>query len=672
VLVVLLLHRLRLPTVTGFLVSGMLLGPHGLSLVSDIERIEIFAEVGVMLLLFTVGIEFSLAIIRRLMGTAFLGGLIPIAIWGLLGYLAAPAIGLEHGQGVFAGFLLSLSSTVIPLKALADAGQVDSPHGRAVTAVAVFQDLLVVPMMLLTPFLAAGGVAAAGDGSGWTAPVLALLKAGIVIAGVLVVALWVVPRVLASLTALRSREVFIISVFLLCIGTAWITSEVGLSLALGAFLAGLVVSESEYGHQALADVMPFRDSLTSLFFVSVGMLIDPAVILSMPFGVLAAVAVVVLIKPILIGGMLLVSGRRPTTAVQSAFLLAQVGEFSLVLMRFGTGHEVLPGAVGQVILSAAVLTMIITPLILAIVPRLEPYTRSWEERGWWRPSRDLRIPAEGDGGAPRLANHVIIVGYGFNGRNLARVLKEIEIPYVVLEMNSQTVRAARAEGESILYGDAASAGILERLGAREARAMVLAISDPVSTRRAVAVARREFPALHIIVRTRYLMEVDELYRLGAQVVIPEEVETSMEIFARVLEHYGVPRDALVKHARRIRTERYEVFRPEGRQSPGQKKDEPEALAGLKSYLSAAEVQICSLPPRAAAAGRTLRELDMRRRTGSTVLAVMRDGSLTPAPPADMRLEVGDSLVMVGKPDQIGSAIAMLMEGAWDDPGGERA
>jgi len=551
VAVVLVLHRLRLPTITGFLLSGALLGPHGLALVPDVERIETLAEVGVILLLFTVGVEFSLDVVKRHWGTALSGALVPVIVFSTAGAMAARLMGYTAGQGIFFGFLIAISSTVIPLKGLADRGQVDAPQGRAIAGIAVFQDLLVIPMMLLVPYLVPGAEAHGG----LAAPLLELGQSLLAMTAILLVALKGVPLLLSALTALKSREVFIISIFLVCLGIAWITSTIGLSLALGAFLAGLVVSESEYGNQALADIMPLRDSLTSLFFVATGMLLDPRILIERPFAVLALTAGVLILKPLVIGVMLLAARATPIVALQSGIALAQIGEFSLVLMRFGADGGLLPDQARQILLAAAVLSMSVTPLLLAAFPRVVPSLLALESRGWWPAPKgaheEVRKP---------LADHVIIVGYGFNGANLARVLHEIGIPYVVLELNAQTVRQARQKGESIVYGDVASIEVLERAGADRARALVMAISDPVSTRRAVAVARSRFPGLHVVVRTRYLAEVDELYRLGAQVVIPEEVETSMEIFAQVLEFYGVPRTALIKHARRIRAERYGLFR----------------------------------------------------------------------------------------------------------------
>ncbi|HEY3175220.1 MAG TPA: cation:proton antiporter [Candidatus Polarisedimenticolia bacterium] len=661
VLVVLLLHRLRLPTITGFLVAGMLLGPHGLSLISDLKRIEVLADAGVVLLLFTVGIEFSLATLRRLWGSALAGGLVPLGVTVALGAGIVPLAGgwllpggggMSVGQGIFLGFLVSLSSTVIPLKALADRGQIDSPHGRATIGVAVLQDLMVIPMMLLVPHLGPGS--ASGGMMGLVSPALALVQAAAVVAGILVVALWAVPRLLLLLASLKSREVFVISIFCVCLGTAWATSSMGLSLALGAFLAGLAVSESEFGHQALADVVPFRDSLNCLFFVSIGMLMDPGFALRMPLAVAGWAGAIIVFKLALIGGALLIAGQRPTVALQAGLALCQVGEFAFVLMRFASGSHLLPDAPGQVFLTASVATMIVTPLLYAGSSPILAIARRWEDKGWWRPAKDLREPPDR---IEALSDHVVIVGYGFNGRNLARVLGEIGIQHVVLEMNPETVRSARREGEPILYGDASSPGILERLGAARARVLVLAISDPVSTRRAVAVARRSFPALHIVVRTRYLTEVDELYRLGAEVVIPEEVETSMEIFSRVLQQYGVPPEILVKHARRIRTERYGVFISERPAAAGDA--EPGSLPKLAPLIAHAQVQVCTIPSDSAAVGKELGEVDLPGTTGAAVLALMRGREIIPGPSPRTLLAAEDLLVLAGTPEQIGPAVDAL-------------
>jgi CPA2 family monovalent cation:H+ antiporter-2 len=373
--------------------------------------------------------------------------------------------------------------------------------------------------------------------------------------------------------------------------------------------------------------------------------------------VLASVMGIIIFKPILIGGVLLLAGQRPTVAVQVGLALAQVGEFAFVLMRFGSGFHLIPEAAGQVFLSASVITMIVTPLMLAASPPLLIVVRRWEEKGWWRPAKDLRLPAQP---AAPLQDHVVIVGYGFNGRNLARVLKEIEIPYVVLEMNPLTVRQARAEGENIVYGDASSHGILEKLGAAEARVLVLAISDPVLTRRAAAVARRSFPGLHVVVRTRYLSEVDELYRLGADAVIPEEVETSVEVFSRVLEQFGVPRETLVKHARRIRAERYGLFRGGRPASVPEVPAEEAGLSGLKQHIPSFQVMLCTIPAGCPAAGRSLRDLDLHTTTGAKVLAVLRDREVLSAPSLDARLHAGDSVVLLGNPEQVGAAAEALI------------
>jgi len=656
-LVVLVLNRLRLPTITGFLISGMILGPQGLSLVSDTQRIELLADVGVILLLFTVGIEFSLARLRLLWGTVLAGGLLPVLACAALGWGAASWLGLSRGEGIFLGFLVSLSSTVIPLKALAERGQIDAPHGRAATGIAVFQDLLVIPMMLLAPHLASGAAIPGGVTSATQllSPLLALAKAAAVVAGVLLVALWAVPRLLARLAALKSREVFVISIFFICLGTAWITGQLGLSLAFGAFLAGLVISESEFGHQALADMVPFRDSFNSLFFVSAGMLMAPSAIAEMPGTVIGAALGIMVLKLAMIAGVMLLTGKRPTVALQVGLALSQVGEFAFVLMRFGSGLGLMAGAPGQVFLTSAVITMVVTPVLLAASGWVVSVVQRWEESRWWRPAKDLR---DAEGPAASMRGHVVIVGYGFNGRNLARVLKEIEIPHVVLEINSETVRRARAEGETIMYGDASSRDVLEKLGAAHARVLVLAISDPVSTRRAVAVARRQFPSLHIVVRTRYLTEVDELYTLGAQCVIPEEVETSMEIFARVLAQYGFPREALVKHARRIRAERYGLFLAGRRGAEAAASQDP-ALSSLKRPAGRSEVQVCQIPSGSPAAGQTLRSLDLQSQTGATLLAVMRDGTISVGPSPETRIQEGDSLVFGGSPEQIGSVLDRL-------------
>jgi CPA2 family monovalent cation:H+ antiporter-2 len=543
-------NRLRLPAVVGFLVAGTLLGPYGLDVVDDVARVEVFAEVGVVLLLFTIGVEFSLGQLRSLRQVAG-AGLLQIGSAIVLSALTALAFGLPLNQGVFWGFLAAMSSTAVVLKMVTERGETNSPHGRLIIGILIVQDLAVVPMMVVTPVL--GGIGEAG----LLTVVWSVAKAALAVLLILVAARYLVPRLLVEVVRSRSRELFVITIILVCLGIAWLSSLAGLSLALGAFIAGLIVSESEYSHQAMAEILPFRDSFNSLFFISIGMLLDLRILLAHPVLVMGLVVALVGGKMVTTAGAVVVAGYSWRAAVLTGIALAQVGEFSFILAKVGRNIGLLPGESFQVFLTVSVLTLLLTPFLLHASPRLARRAEAFQRLRRWLPERHLDshiIPAR------HLRDHTIVAGYGVNGRNLVQVLRETEIPFVVVELDGETVHQEQKKGVPIVFGDITHPQVLRRLDIQDARALVLAISDPIATRRAVTVARQLSPAIHIIARTRYLRDIEDLRVTGADQVVPEEFETSIEIFSLVLQHYRMPARVIAEKAERIRQEGYALFR----------------------------------------------------------------------------------------------------------------
>jgi len=547
--------RLRLPSVVGLLVSGVLVGPYGLSMVSDVHAVEVLAEIGVVVLLFTVGLEFSLSRVIVLLPTMVAVGvpqilgttaIVAIATWWHLGSLP---------QAVFAGLLVAMSSTAIALKVLADRGETAAPHGRVAVAVLLLQDLVVVAAMLAIPLLAAAAGSSSAVPSAPAASPIASVALGLtVIAAVIVLGRLVVPRVLHHVVRLRNRELFLMTIVLACLGTAAITAQVGLSLALGAFLAGLLLSESEYGHQAFAEVLPFRDTLASLFFVSVGMLLDLEFLVHHIGLITLAVIAIVAGKTIVTAVPSIMSGYPPRTSLLAGAAIAQVGEFSFVLGSRGEDAGLLRGDDYQTFLAAAVITMAVTPLISTVLP-------GWLQRlALTRLCRQWLGESRPHDGTHALSDHVVIAGFGINGRNLAAALTEFGVPHVILELNPETVRRERAAGRDIHFGDCTRTAVLELVGLPRARAYVVAISDPASSRRSISIARELSPSLRIIARTEYLVEVDELRALGANDVIPAEFETSLALFDRVLTIYGVPDETINERIDRLRLENYGLLR----------------------------------------------------------------------------------------------------------------
>ncbi|MEP6802783.1 MAG: cation:proton antiporter [Acidobacteriota bacterium] len=547
-----LVHRVRQPPLVGFLGAGVLVGPYGLGLVRDVHVVETLAEIGVVLLLFTVGLDLSLSSVRRLGRIVAIAG--PVQFFGVIALAAALARwrGESLSRGILFGFLVATCTTVILLKLLMDRGETDSPHGRFLVGINVFGDLMVVPMMLLIVPLSSRGSVEIGTLA------LALGKAAATVAVIAFAARRIVPRFLAAMVRTRQKELFTLAVLLIVFGTALGTSAAGLSLALGAFLAGLVVSESEFGHQAVADIAPFRDAFSALFFVSVGMLFDPRVLLTSPLAVVSVLAFVLVGKAAFGALPVLLLGYGPRVALVVGISLAQIGEFSFVLLSAAHRAGGIDGTEYQVILAAAIASMIATPFLFEASHRVA-YRLAGGERG--RPD----APAAGPAGAPG-EGHVVILGFGHTGETLARVLGRSKIPFRILELNPDRVARARGKGLWIEYGDAANDRVLRHCGIEKARAALVLLSDPRATRRAVRLCRGLAPGVFLIARTRYLAEIPELAALGADEVVAEEFETSLEISSRTLRHFGFPLPWVEAETSEIRRERHERFR--GFDAPG--------------------------------------------------------------------------------------------------------
>lgn len=647
VVVVFLFQKLRLPSIAGFLVAGSLIGPSGLNLVSDTGQIRVLAEIGVVLLLFSIGVEFSLAHVVAGRKFLLIGG--PFQVLSVIALVVAGGAlaGLSLRQALFWGCLASLSSTAIVLKALADRGESESMHGRPTIGILVFQDLAVVPMMLLVPVLADPGAYCMRD-----VP-LVLMKSAALVAIIMTAAWMLVPRLLEHIVKSRSRELFLLTIIVLCLGIAWLTSLSGLSLALGAFIAGLVISESEYSHQAMAEVLPFRDSFNSLFFISIGMLLDVRILFAHPMLIFAAVLAVLLGKFLTGAASVVAMGYPPRAGILAGFALAQVGEFGFILAQQGLTHRMLTDESYQVFLAVAVLTMVITPFLMQGAPRLARRTEALQRLRQWLPGMTTAHMSEAAGRHLKITDHVVVVGYGLNGQNLARVLQDTEIPFVVLDLDGEAIRQAARSGVPIYYGDATNPSVLRHVRLESARVFVVAISDPFSARRAVQIAKSLNPDLHVVVRTRYLRELEELHQLGADEVVPEEFETSIEIFTLVLRTYRLPQDFIVQKAEQVRREGYALLRRGAL---------PELAHHLRGgTLTDVEVETWRIEADSPAVGKSLAQLSLRPRTGASVIAWTRNGVTESNPSASTKLEMGDIVVLLGTRNQLRRAMGLLTD-----------
>ncbi|PKL75204.1 MAG: potassium transporter KefB [Candidatus Melainabacteria bacterium HGW-Melainabacteria-1] len=624
--VILICHRLNISEIIGFLITGILAGPYGLKLVADVHTVELLAEVGVVLLLFTIGIEFSLGQLAQIRRSMLLGGSIQVFGTALAGTLIAHWAGFELGPALFCGFLLSLSSTAMVLKLMQSSAQIDAPQGRVTLAVLIFQDFAAIPMMLLVPLLAGAGLSL-NQSLGFI-----LLKSLLILGLLVILARWVIPALLVQVVRTRIRELFLIAIAGICLAIAWLSAELGLSLALGAFIAGLIISESEYSHQAMGYILPFRDVFTSLFFVSTGMLLSLPAAWGQINWILLLLPLSLLLKALLAMVAALALGYNLRISAIVGLGLCQIGEFSLLLGKIGFQQELLNGAQYQVFLALSVLSMILTPFMIK-----------------WAPALANRLPETGrslpDVAEAPFQPQLLIVGYGIGGRNLVRAAEAAGIPHQILEMNVDTVHRERTQGLSIHYGDATQEEILRHLGVMEARQLVVMISDAAATRRVVEVARRLNSKLWILVRTRFVSEIDELYKLKADEVVAEEFESSLEIFSRVLHRCMVPEPEIATLVRDIRGDHYGLFRSELITG--------HPLAGrIDQHLPDFKLISLRLPPQAAFCGQTLAETSVRNRFDVTVLAISRDGEVIPHPPPDLRLEPGDVLMLLGKSEAI--------------------
>ncbi|UCC84122.1 MAG: cation:proton antiporter [Gemmatimonadota bacterium] len=535
-------HRLRLVPIVGFLFAGVLAGPYALGLVADREFISRTAEIGVILLLFTIGVEFSLDKLARIRRFIVLGGSLQVGLTTALVAVLLLVAGVNWRAAIFSGALVALSSTAIVVKLLSDRGVTDTPAGQISLGVLIFQDLMLVPLVLFLPILGAGSGSAVEIG-------VTLLESVLILALVLVAARRAVPWLLDRVADVRSPELFLLTVVVICFGIAWLANLGGVSLALGAFLAGLVVSGSRFREHAVGEIIPLRTIFNALFFVSIGMLLDMRFVFEHWLPLLGVAAGLLLLKAAIAGSSVLLLRYPAAVAVSVALLLAQIGEFSLVLHQVGRSLGLAPAGLGdagdQAFLAVAVLLMMTTPFAVQLEPRLRSLVSARQ------PSRADAEPA---GPAAGLAEHVIIGGFGLTGRYLHSTLSTFGVAHVIVDLNPVSVMEAEASGLPIVYGDLSHTHVLRRAGVERARLLVAAINDPQALVRIVHRARLANPALEIALRTPYVVDVDSLIEAGANVVVTEELESALQLIEHALLACDVPSEEVGRQVARLRAE----------------------------------------------------------------------------------------------------------------------
>lgn len=632
-------QRLRLSSIVGLLAAGVLIGPYGFGLLSDRTQIDSLAEIGILLLMFSIGLDFTRERLQELFYAAGIGTAQMLICIVITTAVALPFVD-RWAEAIFLGFLVSHTSSTLMLKLFLDRGELSTPPVRLGLGISITQDLSVVLMLLAVPIMAGGEFDLVDFGT-------MLLRAAAVFAVAVGLARWVIPLWMEHVVRSRSRELFLIFLIVVCVGTAWITMVAGLSIGLGAFLAGLAIAESGYSHHTLSEVAPFRDLLICIFFISTGMLLDIGSLVQDVWWAVPLLLAVIVIKfasgflPVLTWGYPL----RIATIVGAA--ISQIGEFSFVLGHAGHQARLIGDDFYSLFLLVAVASMIVSPFLVSGSSRLSaklagiPALRRFADRHIAQEAAEQ----------PPLKDHLIIAGYGLNGRNLANALQTFGLPFAVLEMNPDTVQAAQRRGESVLFGDCSRAEVLRKLHIDTARGMVLAISDAQATRQAVQIARHENPRLRIIVRTRYVTEIDVLKELGADEIIAEEFETSLEVLALALRLFQTPGGAIERVLEQFRANAYSALRGP---LPSNKHRQL-----LDAILPELEFETHALAADAVAVGKSPRELELRARTGATLLAVQRNAAIITVPSADFQLQPNDLLILAGRSQQIADAISIL-------------
>ncbi len=641
-------NKIKIPGIIGFIITGVLIGPYGLGLIKEPHIVEVLAEIGIIFLLFTIGMQFSFKTLYEMRKIVLIGGSLQV----LLTIAATMAISYFFGvtlvQGLFFGFLICHSSTAIALKIYQDRVEMESPQARVTLGVAIFQDIVTIPMLIALPILA-------GETTDITGALVNLGVTLVVLFGaILVISAYVIPKLMNRITGMRSTEIFLLFIILICFVVTYITASLGLSLALGAFLAGLVLSESDYFNQAFASIIPFRDISTSFFFISIGMLLNLAFLAGNLFIIIGLVIGVLAVKTVIAAGSTLAIGQSLRTSVLAGLALANVGEFAFILSIPGKEYGFFSDSGEQIFLAIAVLTMALTPLFITSGPRVADFCSRMPL------GPRIRSGCEPEAGhtVPTLEDHLVIVGYGLNGRHLAQAAEIGGIPHIIIDLNPDTVARERKSGKNIFFGDAANAEILSHATIEKARILVVVINDPASIRTITSLARQMNPGIFIIVRTRFLTEVKRLRDLGADEVIPEEFETSVEIFTRVMKKYLIPDSKIDRFVNEVRSDTYQMLR-----NPP---DNTATLSDLRMNIPNVEINSIVLDAWSPLENKTLGDLNVRKEYSVSILAIKRNGEVLSNPSGDMTLMQGDELIVIGSLDNISRLSKRLQE--QEEPG----
>ena len=632
VIVTIILGRFKLPVVAGLVLSGALVGPNALSLAKDLEAIEIIAEVGVVFLLFTIGLEFSLSRLKHIFRQVALGGLLQVSATATITIMIALALERPLPEAVVYGFVFALSSTALVLRTLNERNELDAPHGRFIVGTLIFQDLCIVPMVLIIPLLSQG----LENLSVWKEVGFAMAQAIIMVVGLFVCSRKLVPLLFKWVDASRSSEVFILTVLCLCIGTAYLTSLTGLSLALGAFLAGMIVADTDFRHRAMGDILPLKDVFVSFFFVSLGMFFNFDVLFEQTGAVLLLLFAFLFGKGLIASLAAMFMRFPPRAAWLSGVGLAQFGEFGFVLLQLATKENVVSSEAIGPLLNAGILSMFLTPLLVYKAPHftageraLDPLAKLLRAKS----AEELEQKTVGHN------DHVIIIGYGISGQLLSSSLRTLSIETVVLEMNSDNVTLGREKGDPVFYADATSEEALGHAHLESCRAVVIMINDHGATKRVLATIDRLKVDVPIFVRTQYMTGVEDFEKFKPSAVVACEVEGGLEVLSRVLRKLEVPRNLIMREIDHARS-----------QTMHSDREFKEEALPIRDHqeLKDLTVENILLIQGSRAEGKSPKQLNLAEKTGVLVIAIRREEKLLLHRLADTILEIGDVVYCIGQ------------------------
>ena len=634
-----LFTKIKVPTIIGYMLTGIIAGPHLLSIISASHEIELMAEIGVVLLMFTIGLEFSLKQLVKIRRTVFFGGLMQFIITALITFLIARTYNIGWKGALFVGFLTALSSTAVVLKLLQERSELTSNYGRTVLGILIFQDIIVIPLLLFTPMLG-------GEVANMTTQFFHLFLKTLVIVGFVYVGnKWLMPKLLHLIALTKNQELFFMSILLICLSVALITSELGMSLAFGAFLAGLMISGSEYSHNAFGNIVPFKDTFTSFFFVTIGMLLDLGFIRENYMLVIVTVLIVISLKTFVAGGTSFVLGHTFKGTVMVGLALSQVGEFSFILAQLGMSYQIIQEYYYQLFLSVAIISMSISPLLIGVAKPFAdfllklPLPQFWVEGLF--PLKHIEVPA--------LKNHLVLIGKDSRALNLSSMVKLMNIPYASIVFDPATVQKLQKKGEIVIYGDAINEPILKKAHVDTADIVVISVGNVITTMAILDKIRLLNNRAFIIVRSKKVDDIEELYNQGANQVIPEEFETAIEMFKRILIKHLVPRNEIEYAIAKIRDENYGIFREQ---------DEDTNSKILKE-LPNIEIIAMTIHQKSFLVNKSTSDVRFRKTYGISLVAIKREDLIIDHPIRNVIFEVGDIAYFLGTPDQIAKAIELF-------------